>query len=281
MDFWCDSGLCGDHVTWELLGDILFIDGEGKMDDYLPNKSVWEPLAWLVRSVVIGKGVTSIGNYAFSSFTKLTGISIPETVAEIGDGAFDSCTGLKEITVSDRSLHYAFRDGMLIARKNGLPIWPPEKAGQPTSWFAINDNDCIFRIETGLRDISRFGGIASFGDMDTLIEIRESCGMIVDIECIYLSPTLHEPNLFLPDYRCNPELEETEFFNCPDYEYEVRHPCVVNVVRDRMEMIFSEDLDSITRYHVEGRVEYYCNDQGDVGLIRISDLSEQEYNFLR
>ena len=76
VDSWSDSGLCGEKVTWELLGEILFIDGEGEIEDYLPDHSIWEPLAWLVHSVVIGNGVTRIGNYAFWGFTALKEISL-------------------------------------------------------------------------------------------------------------------------------------------------------------------------------------------------------------
>ena len=121
MDRWCDFGLCGEKMTWNLQGDILFIDGEGEMDNYLPNNSVWAPLAWLVRSVVIGNGVTSIGDNAFWGFNRLTDISIPETVEEIGDDAFAGCTGLKEIKVAPGNRHYFFRDGLLFDRRNGLP----------------------------------------------------------------------------------------------------------------------------------------------------------------
>ncbi len=280
MDAWCDFGLCGEKMTWNLEGDILFINGTGKMDNYLPNNSVWTPLAWLVRSVVIGNGVWSIGDYAFSGFTNLTDISIPKSVSDIGKGAFADCTSLKEITVSRENGYYYQWNGMLIDDSRYQPIWPPEKAGKPLSRFAVNENDCVFRIETGRRCGVWGSGIACFGDSDTLIEIRESGGTIIDIECIYLEPTLHESNLFLPDYRSDPNLEEAEYFYCPDYEYETRHPCVVNVVRDRMEIILSENLDNISYYHVEGRVEYYCNDQQEVVFIRISDLSESEFRIL-
>ena len=279
-DAWCDSGLCGDKLTWNLQGDVLFIDGDGTMDNYLPNNSVWTPLAWLVHSVVIGNGAMSIGDYAFSGFTNLTNISIPKSVNNIGEGAFDDCTSLKEITVSRENASYYLWDGMLVDRSRYQPIWPPEKIGKPLGRFAVNENDCVFRIETGRCNFGPWSGIACFGDSDTLIEIRESGGTIIDIECIYLRPTLHEPNLFLPDYRSDPELEETNYFYCPDYQYEVRHLCLVNVVQDKMEIILSEKLDDIRFYHTDGRVEYYCNDQQEVVLIRISDLSESEFRIL-
>jgi hypothetical protein len=281
MNGWCNFGLCGEKLTWELQGDMLFIDGEGEMDNYPPNHSVWAPMAWLIRSVAISNGVTSIGDYAFCGFPNLTSISLPNSVNNIGEGAFDDCPSMKEITVSRENASYYLWDGMLVDSSRYQPIWPPEKIGKPLGRFAVNENDCVFRIEAGRRNFGPWSGIACFGDSDTLIEIRESGGTIIDIECIYLEPTLHEPNLFLPDYRNDSDLEETEYFYCPDYEYATRHPCVVNVVRDRMEIILSENLDHTSCYHVEGRVEYYCNDQQEVVFIRISDLTEQEYRALR
>jgi hypothetical protein len=279
MDIWCDCGFCGDNLSWELLGDALFINGKGKMYDYLPGNSIWTPMAWYVRSVVIGKGATSIGAYAFWDFTALTSVSLPWSVTEFGEGAFPDRQPLPEITGSGIQ-RYCTREGMLIDRTRGLPVWPLEMAAKRGSRFAVAENDCIFRIETGRHSTDGTSGIGCFGDSNTLIEIRESRGWIIDIECIYLKPTLREPNLFLPDYRCNPELEETECFFCPDYAYETRHPCVVNVVRDRMEIILSENLDDISCYHVEGRVEYYCDSQRTVVLIRISDLTEEEFRVL-
>ena len=280
VDSWSDSGLCGEKVTWALLGEILFIDGEGEIEDYLPDHSIWEPLAWLVHSVVIGNGVTRIGNYAFWGFTALKEISIPWSVTEIGEGAFPNRESLPRITGSGKRPRYFARDSMLVDSNSGLVVWPPEKAVKPAHWFAVNDNDCVFRIETGLHSINGTSSIACFGNNGTLIEIRESGGTIIDIECIYLKSTLHEPNLFLPDYRNHSELAETACFYCPDYQYAVRHLCLVNVVQDKMEIILSENLDDVCCYHVEGRVEYYCNNQQEVVFIRIVDLSEYEFSVL-
>ena len=280
MDAWCDSGYCGEKLSWELLGDTLYIGGEGKMYDHLQGQSIWEPFAWLVRSVVIEKGVTSIGKYAFWDFPALTGIAIADTVTEFGEGAFPNRPFLPEITGPGKYSRYFAREGTLIDRTCGLAVWPPEKAGKPAHWFAVNENDCVFRIETGRHSEGGSVGIACFGDEDTLIEIRVSGGTIIDIECIYLKPTLHEPNLFLPDYRNDPELKETNSFYCPDYQYGVRHPCLVNVVRDKMEILLGENMDDICCYHVEGRVEYYCNGQQEVVLIRIADLTEREIGLL-
>jgi len=119
--------------------------------------------------------------------------------------------------------------------------------------------------------------IASFGDEDTLVEIRESGGTIMDIECIYLVPTLREANLFLPDYRCDEELTETEDYLCPGYSWGSMQSCVVNVAGNRMEIVFNTKIDKVCAYCLDGRVEYYCDDCGELVFIRVSDLTDEEY----
>lgn len=52
-----------------------------------------------IPSVIDGKSVTSIRNYAFSDCYNLTSITIPEGVTYIGEKAFDYCTGLVAINI--------------------------------------------------------------------------------------------------------------------------------------------------------------------------------------
>lgn len=280
MNGWCDFGLCGEKLTWELQGDMLFIDGEGEMDNYLPNHSVWAPMARLIRSVVISNGATSIGDYAFSGFTDLTSISIPKTVAEIGEGAFEDCAKLQEFIISEGNRHYFFREGMLINAYTHLPVWPTQKASSPAYRLAIKENDCAFRIETGLYCQDWDTEIAFYGNRDTQIEIKESHGDIVGIRCPCLSPTLRESNLMLPDYRCDMHLQETDAVCCYDYISSETNPCVVNLVRNKIEIILHENPENICYYCKVGRVEFYCDGANDLMFFRIADLTEKEYEFL-
>ena len=43
--------------------------------------------------------VTSIGEYAFSSCSRLTSVNIPNSVTSIGEGAFGCCSGLTSVTI--------------------------------------------------------------------------------------------------------------------------------------------------------------------------------------
>ena len=119
------SGSCGENVTYtfdESTG-TLTISGTGDMENYAYDASPFYNNSD-IKSVTIGKGVTSIGDdvfykctgltsvtisdsvtsigsYAFSC-TGLTSVTIPNGVTSIGDSAFEECTGLTNVEIPDR-----------------------------------------------------------------------------------------------------------------------------------------------------------------------------------
>ena len=54
-----------------------------------------------LQSIVLPKGITTIGDDAFSYNTSLTSIKIPNTVTSIGKKAFQGCTNLTSIEIPD------------------------------------------------------------------------------------------------------------------------------------------------------------------------------------
>ena len=90
------SGSCGDNATWSYDADeaTLTISGTGAMADYTddPSSTPWADYRTSVTKVVIGDGITSVGNCAFNLFTALTDVTIGESVETIGIFAFDNCT---------------------------------------------------------------------------------------------------------------------------------------------------------------------------------------------
>ena len=54
-----------------------------------------------LTSVVVGNGVASIGNYAFSSCSSLTSVAIGDGVASIGSDAFYNCGSLTSVVIPD------------------------------------------------------------------------------------------------------------------------------------------------------------------------------------
>ncbi len=97
------GGVCGDNVTWTLTDDgTLTISGTGDMSDWVQNVyGPWYANRGTIKTVVIEDGVTSIGDYAFCSCSKLTGVRIPGSVTSIGRSAFANCAGLTEIVIPE------------------------------------------------------------------------------------------------------------------------------------------------------------------------------------
>ena len=96
-----DSGRTG-HCTWSKNGTVLTISGNGAMADYSnTSESSMAPWGNSITKVIIEKGVTNIGVYAFEGCDSLSSVQIANTVTSIGGGAFSRCTSLVSIEIPD------------------------------------------------------------------------------------------------------------------------------------------------------------------------------------
>ena len=120
------NGTCGTNATWEVYqSGKLVINGSGAVDNFADRYSMpWYEYINDIKYVVVGKDITSIGNFAFAyalaletvtfeegsklenigaaSFLyvhNLFEIVIPETVTKIGNNAFSYCKALTNITI--------------------------------------------------------------------------------------------------------------------------------------------------------------------------------------
>ena len=93
------SGLCGDSVNWAIQDSVFVISGTGSMTDYsYSNPAPWTAYQNVFNRVVIHEGVTTIGDWAFSTCSNILSVTLPNTLTSIGDWAFAYCTILDTIT---------------------------------------------------------------------------------------------------------------------------------------------------------------------------------------
>ncbi|MBR0303950.1 MAG: leucine-rich repeat protein, partial [Clostridia bacterium] len=99
------SGTGDDGLTWTLYTDgTLVISGSGAMTNYELNKDYgivpWKNKQSSIKSLYIESGVTSIGNNAFASCSKLASVRMSgNTVTSIGTQAFRNCSSLTAIEI--------------------------------------------------------------------------------------------------------------------------------------------------------------------------------------
>ncbi|MBR4880373.1 MAG: leucine-rich repeat domain-containing protein, partial [Clostridia bacterium] len=119
-------GSCGDNLTWTFVSSTgtLTILGEGDMYNYENAVAPWASFASSVKSVVIGNGVTGIGDYAFMGCDALTSVNIPASVAKLGAGAFYECTALKSVAIPEsvETIDYYTFYGCTSLVKVTLPV---------------------------------------------------------------------------------------------------------------------------------------------------------------
>lgn len=107
---WADpSGRCGTnlwfyfHSSSNTLDIYIGTEGTtGYMTNYNQADQVpWKSVRGQIEKVIIGEGVTGIGNYAFYGCSALRIVEIASTVTNIGNSAFQNCTSLESIDIPD------------------------------------------------------------------------------------------------------------------------------------------------------------------------------------
>ncbi len=101
--FWKTSCLCAFTVLALAISAIASQSGDFTYTDngttITITKYTGTGAAVTIPSAIASKPVTIIGTGAFSSYSKLTSITIPSSVTGIGNNAFFFCTGLTSVTL--------------------------------------------------------------------------------------------------------------------------------------------------------------------------------------
>lgn len=113
---------------WSLQDGTLVISAQGAMQDYsAAAQTPWFKDRADIRKVVVQRGVTTIGDYAFYGCENVTSVTLPDTVTQIGKLAFYGCKDLRTLTVPDSVLtveDYAFAKAGLqsIVFRGSAPV---------------------------------------------------------------------------------------------------------------------------------------------------------------
>jgi hypothetical protein len=79
----------GANANYSSVNGVLFNKPKTTLIQYPPSK---------IGAYVVPSSVTTIGDYAFSLCSGLSGVTIPSGVVALGEGAFRDCSGLTSIT---------------------------------------------------------------------------------------------------------------------------------------------------------------------------------------
>lgn len=89
-----------DDISWSVSDSgVLTISGNGAIKDFDPLKlDEWHELDSdeKINKIIIGEGVTEIGDYAFYKCDDATSIVLPKSLRSVGDFAFMNCSKIKE-----------------------------------------------------------------------------------------------------------------------------------------------------------------------------------------
>ncbi|MBQ6708097.1 MAG: leucine-rich repeat protein [Clostridia bacterium] len=151
------TGKCGDSVNWSLdtSTGVLNITGTGDMATWTTKEAVpWNSYRANVKSVKIADTVTSIGNFAFSSCTKLTSVTMGTGIKTIGKAAFSFCSTLASISIPNSVTSIEMGAFSSCVKLASVSI--------PAS--VRNIGDSVFEYCTSLKTISIPDTVTSIGE---------------------------------------------------------------------------------------------------------------------
>ena len=180
------SGPCGTNATWSYDSSTktLTISGTGAMTDYVfqnatdgvsKTNAPWSRDAsnpsWPddITKIVIGEGITNIGNYAFISSTAEK-VELPTTLETIGSSAFQECSNLKYIifpasltTIDVKAFFSCSNLEAIVFQSQSVPQLIPVKSGfmYYYPFIGIKSGATIYYPEGGQGYESAVYGISS------------------------------------------------------------------------------------------------------------------------
>lgn len=144
-----NSGTCGENLTWVLdENGCLKISGTGAMFEYSDSKQSPFYGNADIKTVEIGEGVTSIGDFAFANCGNLESITIPNSVTAIGEQTFANADKVSiQAHIDSYAKEYAETHGIPFVSLDGEDA-NSGTCGENLTWV-LNENGCLKISGTG------------------------------------------------------------------------------------------------------------------------------------
>ncbi len=88
-----------EYEAWQ--NELLFETDSKNDGTLIIRKYIGNSEEVVIPSVIDGRKVSSIGDYALQNCSSITSVSIPDSIASIGGYAFENCSGLTSIIIPD------------------------------------------------------------------------------------------------------------------------------------------------------------------------------------
>lgn len=179
-------------------GYILTFSGEGEIQDFPDhhNSKGWYSYRDKITKIVVGEGITYIGDYALSE-TAATELVLPSTVEEISDLAFYATNQpyncLESIMIPEENQYYKIEDEILFTKDGSVLVKAPVKFKTGITEYTLPDTverigTCAFtnaslkKIDLDNNNLKEIGRYAFYNSHleevyipDTVTEMGWSC----------------------------------------------------------------------------------------------------------
>ena len=186
------NGTCGGNLTWTLNTEdsTLTITGSGDMTNWTSENTPWYSMHDSFKRVIIGNGVTRIGNNAFNFCRRVTSIEIPNSVTSIGESAFSYIYDIQNIEIPNSVTNvgkYAFHNCTSltnVSMSNNIISISDHMFGFCSNLTSVNIPNGVKSIEEGA--FSRCSSLSSIEIPNSVTSIEntafELCSSLTSIE---------------------------------------------------------------------------------------------------